>query len=247
MTIANRKSQIANDVLQVVILAGGLGTRLKSVAGDLPKILVPVAGRPFLDHQLDLLRRHGFTDVVYCVGYRGEMVERHVGDGSGFGCKVKFSHEDPSSLLGTGGALVRALPLLQDAFVVLYGDSYLPTDYNRLARAFRESGRRAMMSVFRNQGKWDKSNVRIDDGRVVFYSKSAGPGEADYIDYGMTVFRREVIEAYRNAPAPLDMARIQQELVERGDMGAYEVSERFYEIGKPEGLQELSAWLSRKA
>ncbi|MFH0878143.1 MAG: sugar phosphate nucleotidyltransferase [Lentisphaerota bacterium] len=232
--------------MQVVILAGGMGTRIKSVAGNLPKILLPVAGRPFLEHQLELLAKHGLRDVVYCVGYGGDQVEQLAGDGSRYGFTLRYAQEDPACLMGTGGALLNALPLLQSSFLVLYGDSYLPTDYRRLVHAFQAGGRRAMMSVFKNEGQWDKSNVRIADGRVVFYSKSAGPGEADYIDYGLSAFRKEVIESYRSAALPLDMARIQQDLVNRGEMAAYEVKERFYEIGKPEGLNELSEWLSRK-
>lgn len=240
--IRNLKSQIVR--MQIVILAGGLGTRLRSVAPDTPKSLVSVAGKAFVEHQFDLLRKGGLKDVVLCVGHFGEKIERHVGDGSAFGMRVRYSREDPKALLGTGGALVNALPLLAEAFLVLYGDSYLPTDYRAVVSAFGKAGAAGMMTVFRNEGKWDSSNVRVAGGRVAFYSKAAKPGEADYIDYGLSALRRSVIEACRGLPKPLDLARILGDLVGRGEMAALEVRERFYEIGKPEGLAELDALLA---
>jgi NDP-sugar pyrophosphorylase family protein len=133
---------------------------------------------------------------------------------------------------------------LEDEFLVLYGDSYLPTDYAAIVRAFRESGCPALMSVYRNQGRWDRSNVRVADGRVVFYSKSAEAAEVDCIDYGLSAYRRHVLEALRGTPLPLDLAALQRDLVARGEMAAHVVPDRFYEIGKPEGLAEVDRLLS---
>jgi NDP-sugar pyrophosphorylase family protein len=160
--------------------------------------------------------------------------------------RVSYAHEDPVKLLGTGGALVNALPQLREEFLVMYGDSYLPTDYAKLVAWFHEKKLRALMSVYRNEGKWDKSNVRVEGSLVVYYSKSAQAGEADHIDYGLSAFRRSVIEAYQAAERPLDLARIQMDLVARREMGAYVVRERFYEIGKPEGLAELNNYLGNR-
>ncbi len=229
--------------MQVVILAGGLGTRLRSVAPDTPKALVPVAGEPFIERQFELLKKNGLKEVLLCIGFQGDQIERHVGDGSRFGMRVKYSYEDPKALLGTGGALLNALPLLAESFFVLYGDSYLPTDYVAVIRAFEACRRPAMMTVYRNEGKWDKSNVRLEGDMIVFYSKAAGPGEADCIDYGLSAFRKSVIQAYAGVTLPLDMAHVQADLVRRGEMAAYVVRERFYEIGKPEGLAELESVL----
>ncbi|HBA84316.1 MAG TPA: nucleotidyl transferase [Verrucomicrobia bacterium] len=229
--------------MQTVILAGGLGTRLRSVAPDIPKALVSVAGRPFIEHQFALLRRHGLTRVLLCIGHLGEMIVEQVGDGAAYGMQVDYSREDPHQLLGTGGALLHALPLLEESFMVMYGDSYLPTDYRAVVAAFQQAGGKAMMTVYRNEGKWDPSNVRIAGNRVVFYSKKAKPGEADYIDYGMTLYRRAVLESWKDAPRPLDLALVQSALVAEGSMAAFEVHERFYEVGKPEGLAELNALL----
>lgn len=232
--------------MQVVILAGGLGTRLRSVAPDTPKAIVPVAGKPFMDHQLALLRANGLTDVLLCIGHFGEKIVAHVGDGSEFGMKVSYVQENPKKLLGTGGALVNALPKLEREFLVMYGDSYLPVDYQDFIAKSRAQKRAAVMSVFRNGGQWDSSNTRIKDDRVVFYSKKAKPGECDFIDYGLIYFRREVIELYRKQKMPLDMATIQGDLVTIKHMGAWESPVRFYEIGKPEGLAELDALLGKK-
>lgn len=229
--------------MQVVILAGGLGTRLRSTIGEIPKALAPVAGRPFIEHQFELLREQGLTHVLLSIGHLGHMIRTHVGDGSAFGMRVRYVEEDPTRLLGTGGALVRALPELEEAFLTLYGDSYLPTDYRALIAAFERSRLPALMSVFKNDGRWDHSNTRTDGVRVTFYSKQAAPGEADYIDYGLSAFKRSVIEAHAGSAMPLDMAVIQRELVEQGHMAAFVVHERFYEIGKPEGLEELDALL----
>ena len=229
--------------MQVVILAGGLGTRLRSVAPDTPKAIVPVAGRPFVDHQLALLQMNGLTDVLLCIGHFGEKIVAHVGDGSQFGMNVSYVQEDPKSLLGTGGALVNALANIEPEFVVMYGDSYLPVDFRDFVAKSRAQNRPAVMSVFRNGGLWDSSNTRVEGDRVTFYSKKSKPGECDFIDYGLTYFRREVIESYRSLPPPLDMAKIQGDLVARGEMGAWEAPVRFYEIGKPEGLAELDEFL----
>lgn len=232
--------------MQVVILAGGLGTRLKAVAGNRPKSMVPVAGRPFIEHQLELLRKNCVDDVLLCIGYRGEMIEKHVGDGAAFGLKISYSRESPGKLLGTGGALVNAYPMLHEGFMVLYGDSYLPTDYARIARVFAARNTPALMCVYRNENKWDRSNVRIEGDSVVFYSKKAGDEKFDYIDYGLSCYNKSVMKTYLHADFPLDLAQIQEDLVARRQMGAYVVKERFYEIGKPAGLVELEALLNRQ-
>ncbi len=158
--------------MQTVILAGGKGTRIASVAGDLPKILVPVAGKPFIEHQFDLLRAYGYGEVLLSIGYRGALIREHVGDGSRFGMHVAYVEEDPGALKGTGGAF------LATEFMLLYGDSYLPVDYRLVAASFHRSGLPALMTVHKNLGQWDASNTRIEGERVVFYSKKCQTGEA---------------------------------------------------------------------
>lgn len=233
--------------MQVVILAGGLGTRIRSVSGGLPKSLVPVGGRPFLEHQFDLLARGGFREALLCIGHLGERIRRHVGDGSRFGLRVAYSKDPPGRPLGTGGALVRALPRLRDEFLVLYGDSYLQADTAAFAAAFRSSGAPAMMAVYRNRNRWDRSNVRIRRGRVVSYDKQAPAGSAEWIDYGLLALRREVLLAHRRDPAPLDLAPVLAGLAARGELAAWIARRRFYEIGRPEGLEALERRLRREA
>jgi len=237
---------LGGEDMQVVIIAGGKGTRIRSVAGDIPKVLIPVAGRPFIEHQFELLLASGLRDVVLCIGFLGEKIEDHVGDGSRFGVRARYVREAPDRLLGTGGALVNALPLLAPEFMVLYGDSYLRTDYRRVEEQFHAVGLDALMCVFRNQGQWDRSNARVAGDRVVFYSKTAAQHEVDYIDYGLSVYRRTVIEAYRETPPPLDLQKILVDQIEGKGLAACIMPDRFYEIGKPEGLAELEEVLARE-
>lgn len=228
--------------MQVVILSGGLGTRLKALGLDQPKAMVTVFHMPFVEHQLALLRKQGFTDVLMCTGHLGEQIEGFVGDGSAFGMAVQYSKEDPQSLLGTGGALIHALPKIADAFLLIYGDSYLPTNFKSMMEWSIRSGYPAVMSVYRNSGRWDKSNTRISGDRVSFYSKKAVPGECDYIDYGLSYFKRSVLEAHSGSPLPLDLSVVQEDLCTTRRLGAFVVEERFYEVGTPEGIAELEAY-----
>ncbi len=227
--------------IPVAILAGGLATRLKPITEKIPKVLVPVAGKPFLAHQLALLRSQGIRRAVLCLGHLGEMVERDFGDGSAHGVHLDYSHDGPV-LLGTGGALKRALPLLGEAFFVLYGDSYLPEPFNPIAEAFERSGKLGLMTVYRNEGKYDTSNVIFCDGNVVVYDKKQRLPEMRHIDYGLSVFRAKVFDRYPPDRA-FDLAEVMRELVTEKQLAGFEVKERFYEIGSHAGLEELDALL----
>ncbi len=235
----SRKPSVSE--LPVAILAGGLATRLRPVTATVPKIMVPLAGRPFVDHQLALLNRNGVRCVVLCLGHLGEQVERHVGDGGRFGLSVEYSH-DGEKLRGTGGALRRALPVLGAAFAVLYGDSYLDIDYQEVFGYFLASGAEGLMTVMRNEGRWDRSNADFRDGRLLRYDKrNAGP-EMTHIDYGLSLLRREALERWA-AAEPFDLADLYQALVARGRMIGFEVKRRFYEIGSLTGLEETEQYL----
>ncbi|MBV9491360.1 MAG: NTP transferase domain-containing protein, partial [Verrucomicrobia bacterium] len=188
------------------ILAGGLATRLRPITEKIPKALVEVAGRPFLDHQLELLRRNGLTDLVFCVGHLGEMIRDRYHDGTAWGVRLRYAFDGPV-LLGTGGALKRALPLLDDPFLVLYGDSYLPIDYQAVLTEFRKLKQPALMTVFANADAWDKSNVWWEDERVMLYSKSEKLPQMRHIDYGLMVLTKPVFDAY-GADEPFDLATL---------------------------------------
>ena len=227
-------------MLPVAILAGGLGTRLKPLTETIPKALVEINGKPFLAHQLALLRAHGVPRVVLCVGHLGEMIREFAGEGGRFGVEVLYSYDGPA-LRGTAGALRNALPLLGERFFVLNGDSYLRCDYAAVERAFAESGKPALMTVFRNEGRWDRSNVEFDGARIRAYEKNAANPRMRHIDYGLGAFESRALTGL--APAESDLAAVYRELLRRDELAAFEVAERFYEIGSPEGVAELSEYL----
>jgi NDP-sugar pyrophosphorylase family protein len=229
--------------LPVAILAGGLATRLGPVTGTIPKSLVEVAGRPFAEHQIELLRRHGFTDIVFLVAHLGEMIRGALGDGARLGVRVSWVFDGPVPL-GTGGAIRRALPHLGEAFFVLYGDSYLDCDYAAIARAFERSGKSGLMTVCRNDDRWDRSNVQFD-GRIVRYDKEHRTPGMRHIDYGLGAFRKTAFDG-RPSDAAFDLAVVYQDLLARGDLAGFEVPTRFFEIGSPAGLEETRAHLAAK-
>jgi N-acetyl-alpha-D-muramate 1-phosphate uridylyltransferase len=233
---------VPEPMLPVAILAGGLATRLRPASLRLPKALMPVGGEPFVAHQLRLLKASGFGRVVICAGYLGEQIQAFVGDGSGFGLEVAFSFDGPR-LLGTGGALRRALPLLDMRnFFVLYGDSYLPCDYRAIQTAYQRCGRPALMVVFRNDGRWDRSNVEFSGGTIVQYDKRAPTPRMRHIDYGLGVLARAAVERLP-ADEPSDLADLYRQLLDRGELAGVEVRERFYEVGSWSGVDELGRHL----
>jgi NDP-sugar pyrophosphorylase family protein len=225
----------------VAILAGGLATRLRPITEQIPKALVAVAGRPFLAHQLGLLQKWGLRKVVLCVSYRGEMIEQEFGSGSNVGMELSYSYDGPA-LLGTGGALKKALPLLGDKFLVLYGDSYLPIDYSGPARAFAASGKPALMTVFRNENRWEPSNVWFEEGEIRLFDKKKFTPEMKYIDYGLGVLSAEALSPWPDGKA-FDLADFYQDLIGKKELAGFEADHRFYEVGSAGGLAELDALL----
>jgi NDP-sugar pyrophosphorylase family protein len=227
--------------LQTVILAGGLATRLRPITERVPKALVPVLGEPFVAHQLRLLKSHGLERIVLCVGYLGEQIESYVGDGARFGLRVAYSYDGPT-LLGTGGALRQALPQLDQHFFVLYGDSYLPCAYAAVQAAFAEADRAGLMTVYRNEGRWDTSNVEFVDGAITGYDKRSPRPTMRYIDYGLSILTREALERVP-AGAPQDLADLYRELLGGGELAGFEIRERFYEVGSEQGIDALCDYL----
>ncbi len=225
-------------MIPVAILAGGLATRMRPHTGTLPKSLLEVAGQPFLAHQLRELSRQGIQQVVLCVGHLAEQIEEFAGDGSAFGLQVTYSEEE-GPLLGTGGALRKALPLLGEAFFVLYGDSWLEIDYPAVLKAFKKSTLPALMTVFRNEGQWDTSNVELQAGQIQLYSKAQRNERMNHIDYGLGILTRALLEAYPEQQT-FDLAEVYEQLSRQHRLASYEATQRFYEIGSPSGLEELN-------
>jgi NDP-sugar pyrophosphorylase family protein len=229
-------------MLPLAILAGGLAKRLRPLSENLPKSLVPINGEPFISHQLRLVRDRGVERVVLCVGYLGRMIRDFVGDGRAFGLQVEYSW-DGERPLGTAGAVRAALPWLGEAFYVMYGDSYLPCDYGAAEQAFQKAGKQGLLTVFRNAGQWDASNVEFRDGRIVTYSKQQRNSNMQHIDYGLGVFQRS---AFANLPeSPCDLTTVCRSLLAHHELAAFEVGERFYEIGSFEGISALEERLAR--
>lgn len=222
----------------VLILAGGRGTRLGQLTDDLPKALVAVAGRPFLEHPLALLRESGAGRIVIAVGYRSELIERTLGDGRQLGLQITYAHDGPS-LLGTAGAIRGALPVLGEQFLVLYGDTYLRIDYQRFAAAHRARGLLGSMSVLRNHGQLSRSNAVVRGRLVTAFDKHTPPAGAEWIDYGLLAFQACVFEG----DGPEDLSDVTSELANRRELAAFKAKERFYEIGTPEALAETEQFL----
>mgnify|MGYP001288702992 CR=1 FL=1 len=238
--------------MQCLILAGGLGIRMRGVADGRPKSLIPVAGRPFCDHQLAWLSGQGVRRVVYAIGHRGSEIRDFVGDGGRWGLEVAYVDEG-ETLLGTGGAVRLAVDqagsVLDDGFLVLYGDSYLSIDVGAVWAA-SGGGAFALMCVLRNKGRWDASNAVFKGGLVRVYEKGRVDAAAigmDYIDYGLSVLSPDVVRAHIPAGEARDLADVFQPLAADGRLRGFEATQRFYEIGSPQGLADLEDYLKGKS
>jgi NDP-sugar pyrophosphorylase family protein len=226
----------------IVVLAGGLATRMRPLTEQLPKALLEVAGEPFIAHQLRLLAREGIRDVKLLVGYRWEQIERFVGDGSKFGVQVDYIVDGPT-LLGTGGAVRRALGRLGPEFLVTYSDSWLDAPYAPVVEAFHASGLPALMCVFRNENRWDASNVQFENDIIRCYSKKVRLREMHHIDWGLGLLKASVVET-RRTDKSWDLAELYEELSTSARLAGYEMTRRFYEIGSIRGLAETNRLLS---
>lgn len=228
--------------MQCVILAGGLGTRMWPETKTVPKTLLPVAGKPFAAWQLGWLATAGIDSVVYCIGHLGSAIVDRLGDGAEFGVRIDYVDEG-SELRGTAGALRLAHDdgRLDADFLVLYGDSWLQVDPADVLRAVRARPEPALMTVLRNEGRWDASNVILDGGVVTRYAKglSEPPAEMRWVDYGLLAFSRDLIAERVPAGTPCDLAVLLSALAAERLLAGYEVRERFYEIGSPQGRAEL--------
>jgi len=233
--------------LQCVILAGGRGVRMASYTADLPKALIPVSGKPFIDYQLAQLARTGVSDVLLCIGYKGDQIREHVQDGTAWGLRVRYADEGPA-LQGTAGALRVSLEaaLLDPGFLLTYGDSFLPIDFSGVWRYFESRSEPILMTVFKNAGQWEPSNA-IFDGSKVLYDKKPGAAKdtkMQFLDYGLLAMRRTVETDVPDGPS--DLADLVKTRSLKGDVAGMEIAARFYEIGSPEGLKNLTHYLEQQ-
>lgn len=230
--------------IQVAIIAGGLATRLGELTKSQPKSMVRVAGKPFLEHQLEYLKKAGVKNVILCIGHLGWQIEDYFDDGSKFGITINYSRED--RLLGTAGALKRAGPKLLDIFFTLYGDSYLFLDYKLAMSHFKSQNKLAMMSVYKNRDLYDKSNTAVKDGVVKSYSKKEKTGDMVYIEYGANLFNKKVLDMIPE-DKPYGLEDLFPRLIEKNQLAAYEVTERFYETGSRQGIQDFTEFIRNKS
>lgn len=223
--------------MQTVILAGGLATRMMPLTSKLPKSMLQIKGRPFLEYQLELLKEYEIKDVLLCVGYKGELIKDHFGDGRKFGVNLAYSF-DGDKLLGTAGALKKAYKLLGENFFLMYGDSYLPYDYQKIEESFKRSNKLSLMVAYKNQNRFDKSNILISEGLIKLYDKTLQGENLEYIDAGLSILKKEVLNLVPD-DEPYDLEELYRTLISEEEMSAYEVKQRFYQIGSFEGLEEF--------
>lgn len=230
--------------MQVVILAGGLATRLGTLVHRVAKSMIRVNGKPFLQYQIELLRKNGLTDILLCIGYLGSQIEDYFGDGRNWGVRLDYSQEK-ERLLGTGGALKKAEGLLKDEFFIIYGDSYLLLDYQEISRYFHNFNKGGLMVVYKNYNQFDKSNLIVKNGLVRLYDKKRVNPEMVYIDEGISILRKEALHSFPSeGPFPLD--EIFQRLIQEKELLAFQTKQRFYEIGSIQGLDDFKKLILKK-
>lgn len=231
-----------NATPTLVILAGGLATRLYPITKSIPKSMINVNGKPFINHQLKMLSQKGVSRIVFCVGHLGDQIKNYIAENETYGIEIVFS-EDGDKLCGTGGALIKALQYVDDTFMVTYGDSYLDIDYQNIAHEFNNSSKTAMMTVFKNDNMWDKSNVHFNDGKIKHYSKTNLHPKMQHIDFGLLIFKKETVMPWKNFKQ-FDLSEILKTLVNNDNLHGFEVFQRFYEVGTHQGIVDLESYLS---
>ncbi len=230
--------------MQVVILAGGLATRLRPLTERVPKSMIRINEKPFLEYQIELLKKNRITNVLLCTGHLGSQIKDYFVDGEKFGVRLEYS-EEKEELLGTGGALKKAKNLLEDEFFVMYGDSYLILDYQEIAGYFHKFNKLGLMVVYKNYNEFDKSNVVVKNGFVKLYDKRDSSPEMIYIDEGISILRKEILSDFPSH-TPFLLDKIFQRLISKGELLAFETKQRFFEIGSSEGLSDFKKLILKK-
>jgi len=229
--------------MQIVILCGGKATRLFPLTKKIPKSLIKIEGKPFLEHQINLLEKNKILDMILCVGYRAKPIKKYFENGEKFGVKIKYS-SDEKRLLGTGGALKKAENLLEESFMVMWGDSYLPFDFQNAIKFFKKHDKLGIMTVFKNLDRYEPSNVEVKNNLIVSYNKKRKTKKMKYIDYGVSIYRKEALKFIPKNQV-YDLSKLQQTLIKKRQLLAYPAEKRFYQIGSPNGLEELKKHIKK--
>lgn len=224
------------EINNLALLAGGLATRLKPVTETIPKSMLEVAGLPFIQQQIILLKEKGIKKIVICAGAMGDQIKSYTDSNPLNGIEIIYSF-DGDKLLGTGGAIKKALSKLDDKFFIMYGDSYLDTDFNDINKYFLDQNKKGLMTVFRNEGKWDSSNIEFDNGKLLNYDKLTKNVNMNYIDYGLGIINKSAFENFSDEEV-FDLEEVYKILLKNNELAGFEVKERFYEIGSFKGLEE---------
>jgi NDP-sugar pyrophosphorylase family protein len=242
---ADRFADDHRSETQAVILAGGLGTRMRPITETIPKPMIAVAGKPFLQYQLELLTGSGIGRALLLVAYLGEQIQQYFGGGDKFGCNISYSFE--SSPLGTGGALRNAEAQLQDYFVLVNGDTYLAIDYRALLEDFQKADCAAMIVAYKKPEGASQSvpasllpaNLGVSqDGAVTAYRKR-NPEGLSHIDAGVIVLRKEILARLPAGQKCSLEEEIYPQLIAQGEMRAWVTLEPFFDMGSPAGLAAL--------
>jgi NDP-sugar pyrophosphorylase family protein len=225
----------------LILLAGGLATRLRPITETVPKSLIEINGKPFIDYQINLLKNKGIKKVIVCAGFLGEQIKNYLKDGSRYGLEIDYSF-DGDELIGTGGAVKKAIDKTNGVFWVMYGDSYLDTDFEQISRYYESKKNLGLMTVFNNSDKWDSSNVEFENGRIIKYDKINKTKDMQYIDYGLSIFHKEAFSKFRELQK-FDLTKVYSELLNEDELLGFEVKKRFYEVGSFKGIEEFKSYL----
>jgi len=225
---------------QIVVLAGGLATRLGELSKNQPKSLIKINNKPFLQYQLELFKRNGINRVILCLGHLGEQIESYFGTGSRFGMDIKYSYENKP--LSTAGAIKNAEPMLEDDFFTIYGDSYVFLDFADIYKYFHDKKKLALMTVYKNNNLYDASNTVIRDGLVIKYNKRQKTSGMHYIEYGVNLFRKDILDIIPE-DSYYELGEVFNSLIIDEELIAYEAKERFYEIGSLNGLADFKKYI----
>ena len=230
--------------MQMVILCGGLAIRLRDIAKDIPKSMVQIDGKPFLEYQIENLRKNSIKDIILCVGHLSEKIKDYFGNGEQFGVNIRYSH-DGDKPLGQIGAIKNAESLLEDVFFVMYGDSYLSVDFQKLYSYFMRNNKLGLMVVYKNYDKYDMSNLIIKDNMVTKYGRNGVTKDMIYIDYGVSIFRKKALNLVPKNTF-YTTKQFFSDLIKKEELLAFEASKRFYHIGNPDALEEFKSFIRSK-
>jgi NDP-sugar pyrophosphorylase family protein len=227
--------------MQIVILCGGLATRLEHLTKNIPKSMIEIKNKPFLEYQIENLKRSNIKDIVLCVGHLSEQIKNYFGDGEKFDVNIKYSH-DGDKQLGPIGALKNTESLIEDIFFILYGDSYLNLDYQKMYSYFKTQNKLGLMAVYKNFNRFDKSNLIVKDDMIVAYGEKERTKEMIYIDYGTSLLRKKALNLIPKNTF-FTTGEFFSNLISKNELLAFEVKERFYHIGNPDALKEFSNYI----